>query len=164
MPTACAIRDLIRKLMEQLPEDVRRQAFSRRGGDYEKREEEHMKKFFSMTSAEQTADLDKELDRFAERQKGWESRRKKDAASTDKAAASGKPADDKSGNAGGGPDSGPGGGPRAARTDAQRKLDMNKRLSQTPPAVRVQRSQYFQMLHARATQRGMTMPQFGPRG
>jgi hypothetical protein len=163
-----------RQLLDGLSRDDRRAFFTQGGGFGRGRnEEDRMKKFLAMTPAEQTAQLDKDIDRMLADQKDREARRKQREDAAAKADASGKQADDKGGD-NGGKDGGSGQSGQTAKTDAQKKLDRNSRLSSMPPQQRVQWSQnrelnqaYRNMMQARASQRGVTLPQFGgggPRG
>ena len=76
-------RDLFRQMhdeFEKLSPEAREQAFDGWRRRWQQREQEHLNKFFSLSPAEQIAQIDKDLKRDAERRKQWQRRRARTTA------------------------------------------------------------------------------------
>lgn len=133
------VRDQERKLSPDERDKLRAFQEDRRGGWGEAR----LTSFFAKSPAEQTKDLDKQIDDMMKRQQSG------------------------NGFGRGGGFRGGGGGGAGGNSNAGR----NRRLSSTPADVKAQRTigrqlgqVYQNMLTDRASQRGITLPSGGPRG
>ncbi|HEV2971761.1 MAG TPA: hypothetical protein VGY55_17435 [Pirellulales bacterium] len=133
----------MRKKVESLPQNLQQKVFQEMGSQFMKVQLKHVGDILAMPPEKQAAELDKDLDRIAAMSKQFEQMSKANPGS--------------SGNGG------PPGFPSAQATDAQRAAFRNQMLSSIPADTRAQFTTFFQLLQARASQRGIPLPQFGPR-
>lgn len=135
----------IRPEFEKLTEEQREGLFSERRRQWEARERKELKEFFAMTPAQQTAELDKRIDRFQQ----WEKER----------------GNRQGGDRGGRGGRGGGGGtrPQSFGRDANGNVGASARdrgrLDRSDPETRAQRDEQRRMMSDRMRQRGIT-----PRG
>ncbi len=136
-------RDLFRQMhdeFEKLSPEAREQAFDGWRQRWQQREQEHLNKFFSLSPAEQIAQIDKDLKRDAERRKQWQRRRAEN-----------------NGNGGGRADGGGRGrGSRGPRDSSDPNARRKSYLDHTSPQQRAMRGEYYRLREQRRQQLGMT--------
>lgn len=162
-PTTAAARRQIIDKMRELPPDLQKQVGQDFGQQFMKMRDARMKELLALPPDKLIAELDKDLNRMNEMRKMWENSRggdkKPDGAAPGGAGQAGNQASNpppSSPPANGGPQGGPGGppwgGPPANAQQAQQRR--NSYLSNTPPELRAQRSQFGQLMRMRANQTG----------
>ncbi len=152
------------KRMQELPDDLRFKAMQPpggRGGFGPGGGSQRMLKLLAMSEKDRTAELDKQLDQMVEGMKRFQQAQdavKNAAQQPGSGQQQGQAAKPNGQGGSGGP---PGGFQRP--TDAQMSQFRNRMLSSVPADARAAFGTFHQLLQARAEQRGIPLPQWGPR-
>lgn len=174
-----AMREQMRELRENIPEERRREVFRAMGDQFRQRMTEHIREFAELPEDQRNEFLDRDIDRMEAMRRSWEERRAERERDGGGERAQGErgprgegrgPGPGGAGPGGSDGPAGPGGagGPRGdrPRTDEEREARRRARLDNTTPEERAAFTAYFEAINKRRAERGLEpmRGRFGRRG
>ncbi|MEM8680827.1 MAG: hypothetical protein AAGF97_15870 [Planctomycetota bacterium] len=138
-----ALRDQMRDLRDNLPEEKRQEVFRAMGDQFRQQMTEHIREYATLPEDQRQEFLDRDIDRMEEMRRGFEQRRQRDGERREGGAAG-------QGRGAGGPD-----GNRRPRTEEEREQRRRARLDNTTPEDRAHFMAYMQAINARRAERGL---------
>lgn len=127
-----------REAVELLPEGQREAARQRVFDGFQERQRKEIATFFTLSPGEQTAFLDKQIDRSEQRRREWQSRGDRSTS----------------------PRTGGNGNDRRNSTAEDRNQRRKRRLDNTTPETRAQFDEYRRRMDGRRRERGLPIPSF----
>jgi uncharacterized membrane protein YgcG len=159
-----AIRERMREIGDELPEEQRREVFREMGNQFQQRMSEHIREFAALPLGERNAFLDRDIARMEEMRKSWETRRRQRGDRSDRDGQRGR-GDRGGGFRGPGGTGGPGGRDGRPRTEEDRDARRRARLDNRSVEDRAHMTEYFKAMNERREERGLEpMRRFGRGG
>ena len=141
------LREQMRELRENIPEEKRREVFRAMGDQFRQRMTEHIREFAALPEEERDAFLDRDIDRFEQMRRSFEQQGGREG---ERPRGEGGGRDGQAGRGGPG---GPGGD--RPRTEADREQRRRARLDNSSPEDRAYFMAYMQAINERRAERGL---------